>query len=178
MWQVERQKQQEYRMKEIIIMMIMIVIVYLNYIHYCMQNVEERNKLKWYWWWLSGADLAFFQGGGLTHANTSRFFCGYFEWRDWRVMAILRAAKRRVDFFGYFTSARSGEPNFELMFSWHLLTQWNHDNVFSSPRGGGGVKPLWGSLRQSYRKTVWVWTYYDGVFLHIKFLLGSPRGGG
>ena len=45
----------------------------------------------------SGADLAFFQGGGgLTH-----FF-----------LPILRAAKRRADFFWLFYEPRSGEPIF------------------------------------------------------------------
>ena len=58
------------------------------------------------------------------------------------ILAILRAAKRRADFFGYFTSHEAASRFFLAILNprkwWHLLTQWDHDNVFSSPRGGGG----------------------------------------
>ena len=48
--------------------------------------------------------------------------------------------------------------------------------------GGGGLNPIvWRlSLRQSaYREhTVWVWTYYDGVFLcTLNFYLAAQGGG-
>ena len=77
----------------------------------------------------AGADLAFFQGGGLTHRpRASRFFFFFYEPRSGEPIfgvlfyeprsgepiffAILRAAKRRADFFLLFYEPRSGEPIF------------------------------------------------------------------
>ena len=65
---------------------------------------------------MAGADLAFFQGGGLTHRAASRFFFFlFYEPRSGEPIfffAILRAAKRRADFFWLFYEPRSGEPIF------------------------------------------------------------------
>ena len=85
-----------------------------------------------------GADLAFFQGGGVwpivheprsgepilfgyftSRKAASRFFWRFYEPRSGEPIffgAILRAAKRRADFFGYFYEPRSGEPIFWGLF--------------------------------------------------------------
>ena len=169
----------------------------------------ERNSH----WRIPGADLAFFQGGGgvwpIVHEPRSGepiFFC-----------AILRAAKRRADFFfGYFTSReaasrffwlfyepRSGEPIFLAI--WRAAKRRaDFFGLFLTPvsdvflastnametmitslaaqGGGGGVKPY--CLRLSLRQSA-IGTYCVGLdilwwrfSMHIKFLLGSPRGGG
>ena len=71
--------------------------------------------------YITGADLAFFQGGGFDPSSTSRvaasrfFFFGYFTSREAAsrfFLAILRAAKRRADFFGYFTSREAASRFF------------------------------------------------------------------
>ena len=182
---------------------------------------------------LSGADLAFFQGGVLPIVHEPRsgepiFFFFFFLRAAKRraffffffFFAILRAAKRRAYFFFFFFlraakrradfcfllfyEPRSGEPIFWLFYEpqsgepiflglfWTpvsdvFLASTNAmetmiTSLTAQGGGGGGFKPycLRLSLRQSAIGTYCVdldilWWRFS---MHIKFLLGSPRGGG
>ena len=144
---------------------------------------------------LSGADLAFFQGGGLTHCPRAVFFFffGYFTCREaasrfffWLFyeprsgepifLAILRTAKRRADFLGLFWTPVSDVFLASTNAMETMITS------LAAQGGGGGVKPY--CLRLSLRQSA-IGSYCVGLdilwwrfSMHIKFLLGSPRGGG
>ena len=127
-----------------------------------------------------GADLAFLQGGGgfdpssTSRVAASRFFLGggYFTSREaasrlFFFFAILRAAKRRADFFGDFTSREAASRFFLAIlraakrradFFWLF---YEPRSVFSSPGGGGGgCKPY--CLRLSLRQSA-IGTYCVGL---------------
>ena len=57
----------------------------------------------------------------------------------------------------------------------------SHVHLAAQGRGGGGVKPycLTEPETECYRNIVWVWTYYDDVFLCTwNFYLAAQGGGG
>ena len=60
---------------------------------------------------VSGADLAFFQGGGFDPSSTSRVAASRFVF-----LAILRAAKRRADFLAILRAAKRRADFFFLLF--------------------------------------------------------------
>ena len=108
--------------------------------------------------YIAGADLAFFQGGGFDPSSTSRvaasrFFWGlFYEPRSGEpiFLAILLAAKRRAYFFfGYFTSReaasrffwlfyepRSGEPIFFFGYFTSREAASRFFGYFTRPRSG------------------------------------------
>ena len=118
--------------------------------------------------------------------RTDFFFCLFYEPRSgepiffWLFTSrffwlFLRAAKRRADFFWLFWTPVSDV---------FLASTNAMETMITSlaAQGGGGVKPY--CLRLSLRQSA-IGTYCVGLdilwwrfSMHIKFLLGSPRGGG
>ena len=134
-----------------------------------------------------GGSSFFPRGGGLTH----RFWL-FYEPRSGEpiFLAILRAAKRRADFFWAILRAAKRRADFFGLFwtsvSDVFLASTNAMETMitslAAQGGGGGVKPY--CLRLSLRQSA-IGTYCVGLdilwwrfSMHIKFLLGSPRGGG
>ena len=127
---------------------------------------------------------SFFPRGGVWPSSTSRvaasrfFLWLFYERRSGEpiFLAILRAAKRRADFLGLFWTPVSDVFLASTNAMETMITS------LAAQGGGGGVKPY--CLRLSLRQSA-IGTYCVGLdilwwrfSMHIKFLLGSPRGGG
>ena len=110
----------------------------------------------------------------------SRFFWLFYEPRSGEpifFLAILRAAKRRADFFWLFWT-----PVSDVFLASTNAMETMITSLAAQGGGGGGFKPY--CLRLSLRQSA-IGTYCVGLdilwwrfSMHIKFLLGSPRGGG